>query len=120
MPARVVVVLSEVEGVGEQVAAAIAAAGYDANALPNSMAALTALEGAARIELLITCAEFGPGQPNGVALTRMARHKRPGIRVLCVGEPGLEHHMDGLGAFLESPVDAPQIVKKATEMLRED
>lgn len=116
MPTRIVVVLNE-EGVGDEVAAAIAVAGYDAKPLPNSMAALTALEGAARIDLLITCAEFGPGQPNGVALTRMARHKRPRIRVLFVGDPGLVHHMDGLGAFLASPVAAQEIAEKAIEML---
>ncbi len=119
MPARVLLVLSE-KGVGHQAAATFVAAGYDALVLPHSMAALTALEGASRIELLVTCADFGPGQPNGIALTRMARHKRPGIRVLFIGEPGLEHYMDGLGAFLASPVDAQQIAKKAIELLLED
>jgi len=119
MPARVVVVLTE-EGIGEQAAAALAAAGYDATCLPDSMAALSALEAAEKIELLITCADFGPGQPNGLALTRMARHKRPGIRVLFVGEPKLEHHMDGLGDFLASPVDAPQIANRAIQLLLEN
>jgi len=119
MPARVVMVLTE-EGVGEQAAEALVAAGYDATSLPDSMAALNALEAAATIELLITCADFGPGQPNGIALTRMARHKRPGIRVLFVGEPELEHHMDGLGDFLASPVGAPQIADRAIQLLLEN
>jgi len=102
MPARVVVVLTE-DRVAEQAAAALAAAGYDATCLSDPMAALTALEAAENIELLITCADFGPDQPNGLALTRMARHKRPGIRVLFVGELKLEHHMDGLGDFWRRP-----------------
>ena len=119
MPARVVVVLTE-EGAGEKATAVLVAAGYDATSLLDSMAALTALEAAETIELLITCADFGSGQPNGLALTRMARHKRPGIRVLFVGEPELAHHMDGLGDFLASPVDAPQVADRAIQLLLEN
>ena len=51
------------------------------------MAALDALENAQRVEVLITRVRFPPGKPNGIALALMARHKRPGIKVLFTARP---------------------------------
>src|SRR5690242_7531024 len=103
MPARVVVVLNEPE-IAEEAASALRAQGQDALALVDPMAALEALEGAERIEALVTCLDFAPGKPNGIALGRMARLKRPGIRVLFVGPTDLEELSEGLGTFLPFPV----------------
>jgi hypothetical protein len=45
------------------------------------MTALELLERAERLELLVTSLDLAPGKPNGIALGRMARLKRPGIHV---------------------------------------
>ena len=86
-------------------------------ALADPMTALEALEGAERIEVLVTCLDFAPGKPNGIALGRMARLKRPGIRVLFVGPADLANHVEGLGTFLTSPVSVPQVVEGVLRML---
>ena len=44
------------------------------------MAALDAIETDSRVRVLVTCVEFRPGKPHGVALARMVRIKRPGTR----------------------------------------
>ena len=81
------------------------------------MTALELLERAERLEVLVTCLDFAPGKPNGIALGRMARLKRPGIRVLFVGPADLEKHAEGLGTFLTSPVTVPEVVKGVLRML---
>lgn len=118
MPARVVVVLAEHDK-AVQVAAALASAGYDSTPLADPLTALEILEDGQRIELLVTCSNFSPSQPNGIALARMARLRKPDIRILVVGEPGLAHYMEGLGVFLASPMDAAPIAAKAMELLHE-
>ena len=116
MPARIVVVLNE-PGIAEEAASALRAQGHDSLALADPMTALELLERAERLELLVTCLNFPPGKPNGIALGRMARLKRPSIRVLFVGPADLEEHAAGLGTFLTSPVTVPQVVEGVLRML---
>ena len=66
------------------------AQGHDALAIADPMTAWELVERAERLELLVTCLDFAPGKPNGIALGRIARLKRPGIRVLFVGPADLE------------------------------
>jgi hypothetical protein len=80
MPARVVVVLDEADGLAQRTVETLLAEGIDTLALPSSMVALDALEASQRIELLVTCPEFVAGPPNGIALARMARLKRSGSK----------------------------------------
>jgi hypothetical protein len=116
MPARIVVALNE-PGFADEAEAMLRGQGYDAKALPDSMAALEALEGAYLIELLVTCPNFPDRKPNGVALARMARTKRPGIKVLFVGPPELEHFTEGLGAYRHSPIGVAEVVEAAIDVL---
>ena len=116
MPARVVVVLNEPE-IAEEVASALRAQGQDALALVDPMTALERLEMPERLEVLITGVDFAPGKPNGIALGRMARLKRPGICVLFIGPADLEKHTEGVGTFLTSPVTVPQVVEGVLQML---
>lgn len=116
MPARIVVVLDE-PGFADKVVHAARAAGYDAASLPDSMAALDALGGAVRTEVLVTCLDHGPNNPNGVSLALMARSKKPGIRVVFVGDKGLAHYAAGLGTFLATPVGVKQVIEHATSAL---
>jgi hypothetical protein len=48
------------------------------------MAALDAIEVGSRLRVLVTRVDFGPGKPNGIALARMVRVKRPGTKVVFV------------------------------------
>lgn len=116
MPARIVVALQE-PGLSEQVVSSLKTAGHDAVALPDSMIALDALESAARIEVLATSVNHQPGKPNGVALARMARLKRPGIKVIFIGPPETARHSAGLGDFLPSPAPAPAVAARITQLL---
>lgn len=116
MPARIVVVLNEQE-IAEEAASALRARGQDALALFDPMTALEALEAAERIEVLVTSLDFPPGKPNGIALGRMARLKRPGIRVLFVGPADLEELAEGLGIFMPAPVTGPQVVEGVFQTL---
>ena len=94
MPARIVVVHDDFDFV-QSVVASLQAAGYDTVAFSDSMSGIDALEHPKRIELLITRVRFPAGTPNGEALARMARLKRPGIKVLFTSFPEVRQHTDG-------------------------
>jgi DNA-binding NtrC family response regulator len=79
MPARIVLAHDDPSFVADTVKA-LRAAGYEVAAFTDTMLALDALETARRVEVLITRVRFAAGMPNGVALSRMARVKRPGGR----------------------------------------
>jgi len=100
----------------DETAHALNQAGYSALSLPSSLAALGALE-LARRELLIVSADLGSEKSNGIALAQMARMKRPDTPVLFIGEGCHAHHTVGLRAFMAAPADAPEIARKAIEML---
>jgi len=110
-----VVALSDAP-VCDETADQLTQAGYGALPLPSALAPLGALESARR-ELLIVSADVGQGDLNGIALARMARMKRPDIKILFVGERHPAHHTESLGAFLAAPADAPGIARRAIEML---
>lgn len=116
MPAPVVVVLLD-EEFSHVAAEGLRKMGYETICLFDLMVALDALEKASRIELLVTGLDFGPRRPNGIALARMARLKRPGIKVLFIGPGNLAHHANELGEFLALPVTAEEIIEQATLLL---
>ena len=116
MLARIVLVLSE-PGFADRAAAELVRRGYDALGFEDPMLALDALEDALMAQLLVTCDHFAPNKPTGLSLARMARFNRPGTKVLFVGSPEFAHYMEGLGAFLPSPVTEDQVVDKAIELV---
>ena len=116
MSARIVLAHDDPEFVHNTVPA-LRAAGYDVIAFADSMSALTALEAAHRVEVLITRVLFPEGQPNGVSLGLMARLKRPGLKVLYVARPDTQEHTEGLGEFLPWGVTAYEIVETVGKML---
>jgi DNA-binding NtrC family response regulator len=119
MPARVVVVLEDPVLSGATVAA-LQERGYDAIAIPDSMDALDALESAARIEVLVTSAEFRPGKPNGVALARLTKLKRPDVKVVFMGTADFARFIEGVGLFIPVPVTAHEISQSVFELLEPD
>ena len=66
---------------------------------------------------MVTGAEFPPGKPNGVALALMARRRRPGIKVLFVGNAELGPFVDGAGTFVPLPVTPLQLATAAVNLL---
>ena len=117
MPARVVVVLDEADGLAARTVETLLAEGIDALILPSSMVALDALEASQRIELLVTCPQFANGPPNGIALARMARLKRPGVEVVFVGSLEFAHLAEGLGEFLPTPTTVDEVTSTVTRLL---
>ena len=118
MPSRVVVACEEAE-FANITADALRTTERSVIAFHDSMAALDALEAASKVELLVTCMEFGPGKVNGIALARMARLKKPGVRVLFVGKPEYEKHAKGLGDFLIWPVAIEEVVQRSQRLLHD-
>jgi hypothetical protein len=81
------------------------------------MAALDALDVANSIEVLITGADFAPHKPNGIALARMALQRRPRMRVLFMARSDLILFTEGLGEFLEDPVEIADVVQAVKRIL---
>jgi len=117
MPAQVVVVLKEA-GLGEQAAAALQAAGYDAVAFHDSMRALRELEASRHAEVLITSVNFEPGKPNGLALARMTRMRRPNLKVIFSNGPDAEEHVSRDGVFLPSPVQPDRLAETVARLMQ--
>jgi DNA-binding LytR/AlgR family response regulator len=69
------------------------------------MKALDAIEASSRVRVLVTRVMFGSSKPNGVALARMIRVKRPGTKVVFVAREEYAPQAEGLGVFLPRPLN---------------
>jgi DNA-binding NtrC family response regulator len=118
MPAHIVVVHDDPAFI-QRVVTALRAVGYDVAAFMNTMRAIEALEAAQHIEVLITRVVFPMGQPNGVALARMARVRQAGVKVLFTALQETQEHTVGAGEFLPAPVATSDIVEMVGKMLSE-
>jgi len=87
------------------------------DASSDPLAALSALEDARRVEVLVTRLHFGPGKSNGVALALMARLKRPGVRVVFLEKADDPELTAGLGEVAEGPVDAASLTDLVDKLL---
>jgi DNA-binding NtrC family response regulator len=101
-------------------AAALRLAGYRVEAFFDPMDAWDIWDSTGNIAMLITRVRFPPGKPNGITLARMARFKRPGIRVLFAALPEFAEHANGLGTFMPTPVLIPDIVDIVGRLLKSD
>jgi DNA-binding NtrC family response regulator len=119
MPASVMLVHDERNFV-DQLATALRRVGCDVAAFVDPMAALSGLDASGYLEVLVTRVLFAPGKVNGVALARIARSKRPGIRVLFIELPEFEGYTEGLGKFMPLPVSVPDVVGVVASMLAFD
>ncbi len=116
MPAQVVLVLQD-SAVLAALASAVEENGHTVQTFSDPMAALTALEQARSVELLITDVRFPPGKPNGRSLALMATMKRPGIKLLFLCAPEEEEHIADLGRCLSPPVDVVQVASLVEQSL---
>ena len=116
MAASVVVVHNE-RNTRELAVASLRAAGLEAIGFDDPMAALDAIESDPGLRVLVTRISFGTGKPNGTALARMARVKRPGTKVLFVAREENAPFTEDLGAFLAAPLDSFLLVETVGRLL---
>lgn len=83
----------------------------------DSMQALDALDAIGSVQVLVTSVDFGPGKLNGVALARMARYRRPSVRVIITGPPGIAHLADGVAEFRAFPLDGRELARTIGQWL---
>lgn len=119
MPARIVVVHDE-PTFRDPLVASLKASGHDVVAFGDVIEAWDALDGAERIEILVTRVDFGPGKPHGIALARSARLRRPAIRVLFVARPEYREVTLDAGVFIARPVSVPVVAEAVERMLADD
>jgi DNA-binding NarL/FixJ family response regulator len=93
------------------------AAGGDVMAFASSTLALSAIEKAVSVEVLVVGLDFPAGQPNGVSLANLARARRPEIKVVFVGTEDLAEYTSGIGQFVPLPVSAGKLAGVALALL---
>jgi hypothetical protein len=67
----------------------------------------------------MAAATLPEGTPNGVSLARMARMKKPGVRVLFAARDENREHTEGVGEFLAVPATGADLVAMVERMLVE-
>lgn len=103
MPARIVVVLNDLE-LADATVSALVADGHDALAVHDSMTALALLGHAVDIELLVASTYFGEGKPTGASLALMTRLRRPDLKVIFAADPKLVPLLADIGRVTVEPV----------------
>lgn len=116
MPARVVVVHDDPD-FAIAATVALTLAGYSVAAFIDPLAALDVLEATQSVEVLITRVEFPPGKSNGIALARIVRTRRPGVRVLFIASQDLREFGGGLGEFLPMSTDPASVAEVVARLL---
>jgi CheY-like chemotaxis protein len=102
---------------GDSTARVLRAAGFEVHLAPDHRLALEDLESARPIDLLITDIVM-PDRVNGVALSRMARMRRPDLKVIYLTAyeiPGLED--ETIGPILRKPIDDTCLVEEVRRAL---
>ena len=95
------------------------AAGHHTAEFDDPATALEALEGDPRVRVLVTRMNFGSGKLNGVALARMLRLKRPGLKTVFVGLPENAEHAERVGEFLPLPLNPEHLAHLVASLLVE-
>jgi CheY-like chemotaxis protein len=102
---------------GDSTARVLRAAGFEVFLAPDHRLALEDLESTRPIDLLITDIVM-PDRVNGVALSRMARMRRPELKVIYLTAydiPGVED--EAAGPVLRKPIDGEQLVAEVRRVL---
>ncbi len=104
MPARIVVVHDD-PGFVEETVEALTRAGWNTTGYVDPMVALTELEAAKNVDVLLTRLRFGPGKPHGISLALMTRVKRPRLKVLFTADPEFTEEAKRVGEVLPPSLD---------------
>jgi DNA-binding NtrC family response regulator len=116
MPAPVLIVHDN-DHMREQALVALRTAGHEVIGFSDPIAALTAIEAASRVRVVVTRVNFGEGKLNGVALARMLKIKRLGVKMVFIGLAESLPFADGLGECLPMPLDIEALVEAVTRLL---
>jgi CheY-like chemotaxis protein len=112
-----ILVVDDDPAFGEATARMLRAAGFEVFLAPDYRLALEDLESTRPIDLLITDIVM-PDRVNGIALSRMARMRRPELKVIYLTAydiPGVED--DAIGPVLRKPIDGEQLVAEVRSAL---
>jgi CheY-like chemotaxis protein len=102
---------------GDAAARVLRAAGFEVFLAPDYRLALEDLESTQTIDLLISDIVM-PDRVNGVALSSMARLRRPGLRIIYITAydiSGIED--EAIGPVLRKPIDDEQLVSEVRRVL---
>jgi CheY-like chemotaxis protein len=99
-----ILVVDDDPGAAAGIAEILRARGFEVVVAPDYRLALEELESARRVDLMVADIVM-PQRVNGIALSRMARMRRPGLKVVYITAydiPGVER--EALGPVLRKPV----------------
>ncbi len=102
---------------GEAAAHVLRAAGFEVFVAPDYRLALEDLESTRPIDLLITDIVM-PQRVNGIALSRMARMRRPGLKIIYLTAydiPGVDD--EAIGPVFRKPLDHEHLVAEVRRVL---
>ncbi len=112
-----ILVVDDDEAFGEASAKALRGAGYGVDYAPDYRLALQHLEGEGPVDVLVTDIVM-PQRVNGLALGRMARLRRPDIKVIYLTAydiPNISN--EALGPVLRKPIELDQIIVEVKRAL---
>lgn len=101
----------------EAAAKILRSAGYEVIVAPDHRLALQTLEADGPVDLMVADIVM-PDRVNGLALGRMARLRRPGIKIIYMTGhdiPGIED--EALGPVLRKPIDGSRLVAEVERAL---
>jgi CheY-like chemotaxis protein len=116
LPGRVLLVDDD-QVLAEALAEVLRGAGYQVQLAPDYRLALEVLESDAPVDLLV-CDIVMPDRVNGLALGRMARLRRPELKIIYITGhdiPGIED--EALGPVLRKPIDNDLFVTEIERVL---
>jgi CheY-like chemotaxis protein len=102
---------------GNAAGAVLRRAGFSVTIAANFQPALEVLEGESPLDLMLADIAM-PSGINGIALSRMARLRRPKLKVLYItgyNIPGMER--EALGPILKKPIDDATLVSEIEQAL---
>jgi CheY-like chemotaxis protein len=117
LPLGSILVVDDDEPFREASAKALRGAGYGVEAAPDYRLALQHLESERPIDLLLTDIVM-PQRVNGLALGRMARLRRPDIKIIYLTAydiPNISN--EALGPIFRKPIELDQIVVEVKRVL---
>ncbi len=113
-----ILIFEDDPGYAEALGALLRRAGYELVIATHFSTALQALGDARPPDLLIADIVMPPGQVNGLAMARMARMKRRGIRVLYMtGYDISRAESEAFGPILRKPVTDEQMLAQVDRLL---
>jgi CheY-like chemotaxis protein len=113
-----ILVVEDDEALAYTLAREFQRAGYKAMGVSSSMMALKVLDRDSEIDLVLADLVMPKGQPNGLALGRMARMRRHGIKLVFITgyDLGLDESVLP-GRLFRKPLDLPDLLAEIRMLL---